>query len=367
MNFRLSTEQRDMAETVRAFALERGDAGARRAAFESESGHDAGFWQGLMELGAGGVLVPERYGGLGLKMIDLALIAEALGYAAAPGPFLGHVLAALAIDTCGSAAQKDRWLPKLASGEAIGTIAFCEADERFAPEHSRLKYADGGLVGQKRDVLCAELADVLVVSTAAGLALVEKGAAGVSFERRDGADRTRQLSHITFADTPAEPLPGKTIAPLGDAALVLLAADAFGGASRCLDMAVAYAKTREQFGRAIGAFQGVKHQLANMAVDVEPARGLFWYAAYVYDAAPDELPRMAAAAKAHLGDVFMQAARLTIEIHGGIGYTWEHDAQIYFKRAMFDFAYFGAPSRHRDRQAALAGWTTALPAQRDAA
>jgi alkylation response protein AidB-like acyl-CoA dehydrogenase len=141
-----------------------------------------------------------------------------------------------------------------------------------------------------------------------------------------------------------------------DAGLVLLAADAFGGARRCVEMSVSYGMLREQFGRKIGSFQGVKHQIADMAVDVEPARGLSWYAAYAYDRAPQERSRAASAAKAHVCDVFMRAARQMIEIHGGIGYTWGFDAHIWLKRAQFDFACLGTPSRHRDRQARAAGW-----------
>ena len=175
---------------------------------------------------------------------------------------------------------------------------------------------------------------------------------------RDGADRTRRLAHVTYVATPADamPAPRETADRVVDAALVLLAADAFGGASRLLEMSTDYAKTREQFGGPIGRFQGLKHQLANMAVEVEPARGLYWYAAHAYDQQSPDSTRVAALAKAHLGDVFMQTARAAIEAHGGIGYTWAYDAQIWFKRAMFDFAYLGAPSRHREHAAQLSGW-----------
>jgi alkylation response protein AidB-like acyl-CoA dehydrogenase len=180
----------------------------------------------------------------------------------------------------------------------------------------------------------------------------------VSIAPRRGADLTRRLGHVSFAATPADPMPADAAAlrKLFDAALVLLAADAFGGASRLLEMSVDYAKTREQFGGPIGRFQGLKHQLADAAVDVEPARGLYWYAAHAFDTGAPDASRIAALAKAHLGEVFMRMARTAIEAHGGIGYTWEYDAQIWYKRALFDFAYLGAPSRHRARAAELAGW-----------
>ena len=358
MRFLLSEDQLDLQVAVRDYALERGDAGARRTAFESESGFDAEFWVGLMALGAGGIGAPADAGGLGLGLLDVALAAEALGYAAAPGPFLGHVLAIQAIVLCGSDAQKARWLPRLTTGEAMGTIALSERSDRLRPSDWEARLTESLLTGQKRDVLYPDLADVTVVGVTDGFALVERGAAGQDVTPRDGADRTRRLAHVTYASTPAEAMPalGATADRVVDAALVLLAADAFGGASRLLEMSTDYAKTREQFGGPIGRFQGLKHQLANMAVEVEPARGLYWYAAHAYDREALDSPRVAALAKAHLGDVFMQTARAAVEAHGGVGYTWDYDVQIWFKRAMFDFAYLGAPSHHRERAALLAGW-----------
>jgi alkylation response protein AidB-like acyl-CoA dehydrogenase len=358
VRFLLSDDQLDLQAAVRDYAMERGDAGARRNAFEGESGFDADFWQGLMALGAGGIATPEDAGGLGLGLLDLALAAEALGYAGAPGPFLGHVLAIHAIALCGSGAQKARWLPRLASGKAIGAIALAERGDRVRPGDWTARIEGGVLSGKKRDVPYPELADVTVVGVTDGFALVERGAFGQSFETRDGADRTRRLAHVTYEGAPADALPATPEAAdrIVDAALVLLAADAFGGATRLLEMSTEYAKSREQFGGPIGRFQGLKHQLANMAVEVEPARGLYWYAAHAYDREADDSPRVAALAKAHLGDVFMQTARAAIEAHGGVGYTWDYDAQIWFKRAMFDFAYLGAPSLHRERAAQLAGW-----------
>jgi alkylation response protein AidB-like acyl-CoA dehydrogenase len=358
VRFRLSDDQAELQAAVRDYALSEGDAGARRRAFESDGGFDAPFWTGLMELGAAGIACPEEAGGMGLGVMDLALAAEALGYAGAPGPFLGQVLAALAVERFGSAEQKVRWLPALASGEAIGTVALAEADDRVRAADWTARLEGGALSGEKRQVLYPELADLVVVGVAGGFALVEKGASGQTVETLDVADRTRRLGHVTYAATPADRMPADTEAAeaLVDAALVLTAADAFGGARRLLDMSVDYAKTREQFGGPIGRFQGLKHQLANMAVEVEPARGLYWYAAYAFDRGAPDAQRVAALAKAHLGDVYMQTARAAVEAHGGIGYTWDYDAQIWFKRAMFDFAYLGAPSRHREHAARLAGW-----------
>jgi alkylation response protein AidB-like acyl-CoA dehydrogenase len=358
VRFLLSEDQAQLQAAVRAFACEQADAGARRRAFEGETGFDADFWSGLMELGVGGIAAPEEAGGMGLGVLELALAAEALGYAGAPGPFLGHVLAVLAIKRFGSPEQRTRWLGPLASGRAIGALAWTEAQDRVRPEAWTSRLLDGAVTGEKRQAPYAELADVTVVGVAGGFALVEKGAPGQTIKACDVADRTRRLADIAYESTPADPMPAEAAEAgrLVDAALVLLAADAFGGACRLLDMSVEYAKTREQFGGPIGRFQGLKHQLANMAVDVEPARGLYWYAAHAHDKATPDAGRMAALAKAHLADVFMQTARAAIEAHGGIGYTWEYEAQIWFKRAMFDFAFLGAPSRHREYAARLAGW-----------
>ena len=358
MKFLLSEDQVDLQAAVRDYAVERGDAGARRRAFEGETGFDGDFWQQLMSLGVGGIGAPAEAGGLGLGLLDVALAAEALGYAGAPGPFLGHVLAIHAIALCGNEAQKARWLPRLATGEAMGTIALAERGDQLRPADWETRLSDGRLTGEKRDVLYPDLADVTVVGVTDGFALVERAAPGQGVTPRDGADRTRRLTHVTYAATPAEAMPAglATAERVVDAALILLAADAFGGASRLLQMSTDYARTREQFGGPIGRFQGLKHQLANMAVEVEPARGLYWYAAHAHDRQSPDSSRVAALAKAHLGDVYMQTARAAIEAHGGIGYTWDYDAQIWFKRAMFDYAYLGAPSRHRERAAQLSGW-----------
>jgi alkylation response protein AidB-like acyl-CoA dehydrogenase len=200
---------------------------------------------------------------------------------------------------------------------------------------------------------------VIVVGVAGGgLALVDKSAGGVETTPFAGVDRTRRLDGVRFAAAACEPLAsGEGVAErVRDAGLVLLAADAFGGASRLVETSVAYAKTREQFGVTIGHFQALKHQLANMALEVEPARALHWYAGHAFDRATEDAPRMAALAKAHLADRFVHVAREAVEAHGGIGFTWECDVQIWFKRALFDRAFLGDPSVHRERAARLAGW-----------
>jgi len=358
LNFDLTEEQELLQQTVRQFAANECPPTRRRAIFDGPDGHDTELWKGLLEIGLGAIAVPEEFGGAGLELLDLALAAEVLGAGAVPGPFLGHSLAGLAILHAGTDAQKKSWLPKLASGETLGTVAFAEGDGAWQPEDWTVA-AGATLDGVKAHVPFGAHADLFVVGTrGGGLVLCERGARGLSVEPLPGIDRTRRIAELRLANTPCEALPGgpASAARVRDAALVLLAADAFGGAAELLDRSVEYAKTRQQFGVTIGSFQGLKHQLATMAVEVEPARGLYWYAAYAQDHVPSESARSAALAKAHLTQVYMQVARDAVEAHGGIGFTWECDVQIYFKRAMFDRAFLGAPSAHRERAAALAGW-----------
>jgi len=360
MDFGLSEEHELLQATVRGFAERECPAPVLRAQFDAEADGSPALWRGLAELGVAGLAVPEAYGGAGLGLLELALVAEVLGHAAVPGPFLGHALATLAVALGGSEAQRSAWLPSLASGQRLGTVAFAEPghEEGWRPEGWTAK-ADGAANGAKAFVPAAAHADLFVVGVAGGgLAVVERGAPGVSVEPLAGADRTRRFGRLSLAGAPCERLAaGADAAPrVVDAGLVLLAADALGGAARCVEASVAYAKTREQFGVTIGHFQALKHQLADMALEVEPSRALVWYAAHAFDALPAEAPRAAALAKAHLTDAFLRVARDAVEVHGGIGFTWECDVQIWYKRAMFDRAFLGTPAAHRERAARLAGW-----------
>lgn len=358
MNFLLSEEQIEMQRSLQRLLDKACPSTHLHAIFNREESHDLELWQQLVAMGVAGLHLPEKFGGVGLELIDLAVMAEGLGAAAAPVPFFGHVLAGLAISLGGSDEQKAQWLPKIAGGDILASIAVAEGERQWQPEQWRVQ-ADETLSATKRFVPHGQWADLLVIGLGGGrLGLVNLKEANVERRALDMADRTRPAADIRFEAAKIELLPceAEVAYRLRDAALVLLAADAFGGASRCVTMAVEYAKVREQFGVPIGQFQALKHQLANMAVDVEPARGLYWYAAHSFDHLLAEAPRAAALAKSHLTDRFLQVARDTVEAHGGIGYTWESDVQIYFKRAMFDYAYFGPPVAHRARAADLAGW-----------
>ena len=359
MRFGLTEEQELLQETLRGFVLGECPPTRLREIFDAGSGHDPALWKGLAEMGVTGLVVPEAHGGAGMQVLDLALTAEMLGRGALPGPFFGHSLACLAIAKGGDEAQRQRWLPSLASGETIGTVAIAEAGDDWEPDGWRLALEGGRLRGEKRHVPHAAVADLLVIGTAGGgLAVAERGAAGLRTESTPSIDRTRPVARVTFDATPAEALAaGALAAPqLRDAALTLLAADAFGAAWSLTDMSVAYAKTREQFGQPIANFQAVKHELADMATAIEPTRGLFWYAGHACDHMPDEAARAAAIAKAHITDRAAEIARSAVELHGGLGFTWECDVQMWFKRVMFDRAFFGTPEYQRARVAALGGY-----------
>lgn len=359
MDFGLSPDQVLFKDTLHRYLDAECPTTRVRQIMESESGHDPDLWTGLVELGLAGLIVPEEHGGLGLELLDLALAAEELGYAATPGPFLGAAMGAVAFKEAGDAART--WLPGVAAGEALPTVAFGEDESQWDAGALRATVSNGRITGSKPMVPYAADADLFVVSAREngepGLWVVERGAPGIAVTAVSGIDQTRRVSSVVLADTPATRLAGAAaLARTIDAGLVLVAADAYGGSRRCLDMTTTYALQREQFGQPIGAFQAVKHQIANMASDLEPALSLWWYAAHAFDHILDQSARHAALAKAHLADLYDRITRDATELHGGIGFTWEFDLHLWFRRAMFDRAFLGEAAYHRERAAALAGW-----------
>jgi len=356
MNFSLSEEQELLQQTVRTFVEKECPAPSVRAIFDGARDAVPALWKGLAQIGIAGLAVSESHGGAGLELLDLALVSEELGRGAVPVPFLGHALATLALARGGSAAQQERHLPRLAAGDARGTVALAEEGARWLPQEWRVELANGRVSGRKQFVPEADGADVFVVGCRGGaLALVEAGPA-VRTAAEPTLDRGRPLATVDFEDAPAQRLDAGDAARLVDAGSVLLAADAFGAAHHLVRATAAYLQTRQQFGQPLAQFQAVKHQLANMALEVDPTRGLWWYAAHAFDHAPDEASRTAALAKAHVTDRAQQVARDAVEAHGGIGFTWECDVQIWFKRVLFDRLWLGAPGLHRERFAALEGW-----------
>ena len=355
MNFALSEEQELLQGTVRSFVAKECPPQAVRAIFDGERSLVPALWKGLSEIGVAGLVAPESHGGAGLELLELALVAEELGRGAVPVPFLGHALATLALARGGSDAQRSAWLPRLATGDARATVAFAEDGARWLPPQWQLELAQGRVRGTKQLVPEAEGADLFVVGCRGGaLALVGSGG-GVRVAAEPTLDRGRPLATLELDGAPAEPLAGDA-SRLVDAGCVLLAADAFGAAHQLVRATAAYLQTRQQFGQPLAQFQSLKHQLANMALDVDPTRGLWWYAAHAFDHAAGEASRAASLAKAHITERAMQIAREAVEAHGGIGFTWECDVHLWFKRVMFDRLWLGAPELHRERYAALEGW-----------
>lgn len=362
MDFGLSEDQLLLKDTVKRFLAERCPTTRVREIMESDSGYDPALWKELSELGVAAVTIPAAYGGLEHELLDLALIAEELGYAATPGPFLGTAMATVALVEGADDASRERWLPAIASGEAIATVAFGEEGSEWDPAKFQTRAENGKLSGRKPLVPSAQVADLLVVGAVdqdgPGLWLVERGAEGMTVQALTVNDMTRRLDSVSFEGTPAVKL-GEGRTALGrafDAGLILLAADAYGGSRRCLEMTRDYALQREQFGKPIGAFQAVKHQLADMATEIEPALSLVWYSAHAFDRIREQSSRHAAIAKAHLSDIYDHVTRTATELHGGIGFTWEFDLHLWFRRAIFDRSFLGDANDHRARAAKMAGW-----------
>ncbi|MEM7409462.1 MAG: acyl-CoA dehydrogenase family protein [Myxococcota bacterium] len=359
MHFGLNEEQQLLQETVQGFVAGECPPPRLRELFDAGTGHDPGLWKGLAEMGIPGLAIDEAHGGAGMQLLELAIVFEELGAGCLPGPLFGHALAGLAIQLAGSDAQRERWLPGIASGETLATVAFADGADGWDPEQWSLGLDGGSLRGQKQHVPHGGHAEFCVVGVAGGgFAVVETQADGVRCEDENGIDRGRPLATLHFDGAAAEILEGDAgaAARVRDAAAVLLAAEAFGAAWRLVTMTTEYAKTREQFGTPIAQFQGVKHQLADMATQVEASRALYWYAAHAWDELPAESAHAAALAKSHITDRAIEVARASVELHGGLGFTWECDVQLWFKRVLFDRAWGGTPEQHRRRIAELGAW-----------
>jgi alkylation response protein AidB-like acyl-CoA dehydrogenase len=330
VNFDFTDDQAAIKRTARDFLSDRLRPEAWRALVEGGD-YDDGLWRELSELGWAGIHIGEEHGGQGLGIVELAILAEELGYALAPSPFLPSAAAGLVLARVGSDEQRARWLPALASGESVGTVGAVTAGEApMVPD--------------------ADRADVIVLLDGLAGMVVEAGAAEVELEAT--IDSTRRFGRVRASN--GEPLAGDPL-PALDEVEVALAAELVGVAQRAMEMAVAYAKEREQFGRPIGAFQAVSHRCAQMLLEVESARSAMLYAAWAADHEPDSLALAASMAKAYAADAGWRVTSSSLQVHGGIGFTWEHDLHFFLKRAKVDGHLLGSPRSHRDRVATLAG------------
>ena len=362
MEFGLSLEQRQFDDSLRDFLKDRLPMERLRALAEPGGGYDDDLWNGLSELGLHGLMVPERFGGAGLGVLDAAVAAESLGFAAAPVPFAGTtVMAPLAFINSATEAQQGDYLPLIAAGEARIAVGF----SGFAGQTGAASVTLDGtrLSGTIGGVMDAGAATHFLVYLRDGTgAVVEADAPGVSTVSQRSLDRTRPLTDLSFDGAAAELLAAANDKPAAarrvlDAGRVALSADTVGAAQTMLDRAVAFARERVQFGRIIGSFQGVKYMLADCVTMLEPCRGMVWYAAHAQDSMPDEARLTACHTKAHVAEVAREVARITTETHGGMGFTDLLGLHYWFKRIAFNRQVLGGPERCREEAATLQGWT----------
>jgi len=374
MYFDLTDEQQAIKATARDFLAARYKSERIRELPESEHGFEAADWAEMSELGWPGLALPEEWGGQGLGIVDLAVLFEEMGYALAPSPLLSTTVAGLALAANGSDEQKERWLRPLAAGEARGTPALFDAGTPAVPGEFEMEAkADGdGVVldGEKVLVMDAASADFFLVATADGRRhLVERDAAGVTVTAEPSIDLTRRLYSVRFdgVRVGSEATLNGTqpdYLPVLWRVCVALAAESTGIAQRAMEMAVEYAKDRQQFGRPIGSYQAVSHRCAQMLLETENSRSAVYGAAWAADAEPELLPLAASMAKAYASDAGWRVPDASIQVHGGIGFTWEHDLHFFLKRGKANAAMFGDAKWHRERvaDAVLAEAAAPVPA-----
>ena len=375
MNFGFNEEQELLRATARKFFDNECPTDVVRTLMDTPEGMTPALWGKLAEQGWTGLIYPEAYDGMGLGLVDLVVLMEEMGRAVVPGPYFSTLLlGGLAVLEAGSDGQKKEWLPRIASGHKRVTLAWMEPSVTLGPAGVTLAATEKGgrytLSGTKLFVPDAHTADAIVVAArtragadAAGVSLfiVPKDTKGLEVKLLPTMDQTRKLCEVTLRDAAvgADALlgaPGTGWAPLGrvlDRATVALCAEMCGGAQKVLDMTVEYAKIRQAFGRPIGSYQGVKHRAADMLVDVENSKSITYYAAWAIDEGSTEGPLAVSMAKAYASDAFRRVAAAGIQLHGGIGFTWEHDLHLYFKRAKGSEFTFGDATYHRERVAQL--------------
>ncbi|MEW5684141.1 MAG: acyl-CoA dehydrogenase family protein [Pseudomonadota bacterium] len=346
MNLDFSDEQKQLQDQVRRYLAEKCTPAAVRAVLEGPEPFDRALYAGLAEMGVLGAAIPEAYGGVGLSHLELCLFAEELGRVIAPVPVASSIyLCAEFLLQAGSEAQKTVWLPKLASGEAVGTFALVEGQGRASADKVQLKAAGGKLTGTKTLVADGMAADVAVVAARTGagddgisLFLVDLNGPGVSRRELQSIDPTRSYAAISFDGAPGEALGGTgdgwhIASQVMDRAAILMAFEQVGGSDRALEMARDYALDRMAFGRPIASFQAIKHMLADMYVAATLARSNCFYGAWALATGAAELPVAAATARVSATTAFQQCAKNNIQVHGGMGFTWAFDCHLYYRRA----------------------------------
>lgn len=369
MDFDLSKPQKLLKESARALLARECGPGRVRELMETETAHDGGLWQSLADQGWTGLLVPEEQGGLGLGLVEMAAVAEEMGRACLPGAFLSTLFAAALVGRAGNGEQRARYLEPFAAGELKATVALLEEGASWDADAVKLKAKrdEGGfsLNGRKLFVPDAGVADVLVCVARAGdshvLLPVGRGAEGLTVRPMPSMDATRKLYEVVFegvsvAESEALGADGDARGALRGAlevATAVLCAEMVGGMQWVLDTTVEYAKTRQQFGRPIGSFQAVQHMCADMLLMTESARSAAYYAAWALTENDPAARAAVSVAKAYCSDAYREVANRGVQVHGGIGFTWEHDLQLYYKRSKSSETLFGDATFHRERIARL--------------
>jgi acyl-CoA dehydrogenase len=367
MNFDFSDDQKLLKEQVRKFLADKCPTKVVRRVLDGNETHAEEVWKGLVDLGVPGVGIPEAFGGLGLSPLELCVVAEEIGRAAAPVPFdTSVVLATEALKLAGSEVQKKKWLPLLASGEAIGTLAIAEGPQPPRPRNIRTTFGGGRLNGKKVPVADGEAATFAVVlantggqnsnmgDRAVSLVLVDLKQSPVTRKRVETIDPARKHAELTFNAAASELLGAegegwRLLERLYDAAAVYFAFAQVGGAEAAMWMARDYALQRQAFGRAIGSYQAIKHKLADCFVKLELARSNAYYGAMMLTDGGADLPLAAAAARIAATEAYDFAAKENIQTHGGIGFTWEADTQFHYRRARVMALSIGGPMAWKDK------------------
>jgi alkylation response protein AidB-like acyl-CoA dehydrogenase len=355
MQFGLSESQQILKDTARKFFAGESPIAAVRKAMETETAYDAALWAKLAEQGFTGIITPEEYGGMGLGKVELILLMEEAGYALLPGPFFSTVaLAGAVIEACASAEQKKKYLARIAGGQARSTVALVEAGGSWDPGSLQISTAGNKLTGRKLFVTDAAVADFMVVVARDGVFAVDAKADGLRIEPMKGMDLARKIYSVEFRNTPAEKL-GNTsgLANALDVATVALCAEMVGGMQRALELTVAYAKTRKQFGKPIGIFQAVQHLCADMYLETESSRSATYYAAWALEENVSGAAASVSVAKMYSSDASRTVGNRGIQVHGGMGFTWENDLHLYYRRAKASETMLGDATFHRERIARL--------------
>jgi alkylation response protein AidB-like acyl-CoA dehydrogenase len=366
MNFGFTEEQELLRQQVRRFMQDACPMSRVRALMQTASGFDADLWKQLSDLGLLGLTVPEDHGGLGLKWVDLTVVLEETARGLSPLPILSHALATAGVLRCASPAQRAEWLPAMAAGRITCTIALYDEPNWISPDAITLTgtRVDGGvrLSGTKPFVADALAADYLLLAyredNGLGLAAISRDQ--VTIKAQPGMDRTKPtgsvaLDGVVVGDAMLLPLTAADLAWLTDVGAVGVTAEMVGAAEAALALTSDYARTRIQFGKPIGQYQGVKHRLADIFVDVESFKSLLYYAAWCVDDAPAELARAISLAKGYASDAFARIGIDGVGLHGAIGFTAEYDVQLYLKRSKWARPMYGDSDWHLDRVAALGG------------